>query len=106
MNSFTIGMKLMEILSKPVNMFFGSDERGFATMLALTIASYASGFPDAATILSVYSSVFAYSGMQKYNSTSNNSSSNQDLEEMQEMMDDALGMAQDFQQDTQEVEKQ
>lgn len=101
MNMFSTGMKIVEKVSKPFKIFFGSDEKSFITFTTGTIITYAVGFPDAATILAVYSSIFAYSGMQKYNTNNNSTEVNQDLEDMQDMMDDALGMAKDFQEETQ-----
>lgn len=107
MNSMQIGMKIMGKISSLVNVFFGSDEKGWATLTALTAILYLSSYPDAAIIMAVYSSVFAYSGMQKYNETdtSGSDSTSQDLEQMQGMMEDALGMAEDFKQEA-EGEKQ
>lgn len=110
MNKFSImkaANKVVSILAKPVNALFGSDERGFVTLLLATVISYVQGFPDAATIFAVYSAMFGYSGMQAYNTDSSSSEENQDLEEMQEMMDEALGMAEEFQEqaETKEVEE-
>lgn len=95
-------MKVMGKVSALVNVFFGSDEKGWATLTFATVLTYLSGYPDAAIILAVYSSIFAYSGIQKYNETdtSSSDSTSQDLEEMQGMMEDALGMAQDFKENT------
>lgn len=99
MNSMKIGMKITKIVSKPVKMFFGSDEKSFMTLFGVMVLLYFSGYPDAATITAVYDAVFAYAGMQKYNNTSDTatSSKSDDLEDMQDMMEDALGMAQEFQ---------
>lgn len=101
MNSMQLGMKIMEKFSGLVNIFFGSDEKAWFTMTLVTVFLYFNGFPDAAIIVAVYSSIFAYGGMQKYNetNTSSSDSTSQDLEEMQGMMEDALGMAQDFKED-------
>ena len=87
--------KIIGSIQKIVNPFFGSDERGFMTLLVAALVCYGSGFPDAATILAVYSAMFGYAGMQAYNS--GESSSNDELENVEEMMEDALGMAQEFQ---------
>lgn len=107
MKSMQLGMKIMGKVSSLVNVFFGSDEKGWATLTALTGILYLSSYPDAAIITAVYSSVFAYSGMQKYNETdtSGNDSTSQDLEEMQGMMEDALGMAEDFKEDAEGEQK-
>jgi hypothetical protein len=110
MNKFSIlklSNKVVKIISKPFKALFGSDERGFVTLLIATIVSYTQGFPDAATIFAVYSAMFGYAGMQVYNdSSSEGSDSKQDLEDMQDMMDDALGMAEEFQEQAeQEVEE-
>lgn len=108
MNKFSIikaANKVVSYLAKPVNALFGSDERGFVTLLLATIITYSQGFPDAATIFAVYSAMFGYAGMQAYN-TSDSTEQDQGLEDMQEMMDDALGMAEEFQEQAeQEVEE-
>ena len=98
--------KAVSIIAKPFQMFFGSDERGFATLLFACLISYSQGFPDAATILAVYSAMFGYAGMQAYN-TESSTETDDGLEDMQEMMDDALGMAEQFQEQAEEeVESQ
>lgn len=110
MNKFSImkaANKVVAIIGKPVSMFFGSDEKSFMTLLAACVLTYIQGFPDAATIFAVYSAMFGFSGMQAYNDTKTESSEpDQGLEDMQEMMNDALGMAEEFQEQAeQEVEK-
>jgi hypothetical protein len=104
--SLQISMKIMDKISGLVNIFFGSDEKAWFTLTLATAFLYLNGFPDAAIIVAVYSSIFAYGGMQKYNDTdtSGSDSTSQDLDEMQDMMEDALGMAEDFQEDA-EAEK-
>lgn len=108
MNKFSImkaANKVVGIAAKPVNALFGSDERGFVTLLLATVITYSQGFPDAATIFAVYSAMFGYAGMQVYN-TADSTEQDQGLEDMQEMMDDALGMAEEFQEQAeQEVEE-
>ena len=90
--------KIIGSIQKIVNPFFGSDERGFMTLLVAALVCYGSGFPDAATILAVYSSMFGYSGMQAYNeNTGSSGSASDELEDMENMMEEALGMAQEFQ---------
>jgi len=108
MNKFSIlklSNKVVKIISKPFKALFGTDERGFVTLLIATIVTYTQGFPDAATIFAVYSAMFGYAGMQVYN-TDESTQQDQGLEDMQEMMDDALGMAEEFQEQAeQEVEE-
>lgn len=107
MNVLKIANKVVKLAGKPVSMFFGSDERGFMTLLGVTILLYFSGFPHAATVVAVYSAMFGYAGMQAYNtSNSSSSSDNEELEEIENMMEDALGMAQEFQQQSSEGEKE
>lgn len=109
MNKFSImkvANKVVGYLAKPFELLFGSDERGFVSLLLATVISYVQGFPDAATIFAVYSAMFGYAGMQAYN-TSDSTEQDQGLEDMQEMMDDALGMAEEFQEqaETKEAEE-
>jgi hypothetical protein len=108
MKNIQIGMKIMNKFSGLVNIFFGSDEKAWFTLTLVTVFLYFNGLPNAAIITAVYSSIFAYGGMQKYNDTQSSSSSNstnQDLEEMQGMMEDALGMAEEFKEDTEGEQK-
>lgn len=100
MKNIQIGMKIMNKFSGLVNIFFGSDEKAWFTLTLVTVFLYFNGLPNAAIITAVYSSIFAYGGMQKYNETesSTSDSTSQDLEEMQGMMEDALGMAEDLKQ--------
>lgn len=84
-------------------MFFGSDEKAWFTLTIATVFLYFNGLPHAAVITAVYSSIFAYGGMQKYNDTQSSSSSDsasQDLEELQDKMDEALALGMDFKEDT------
>jgi len=107
MNIFKKGMQATKILAKPFNIFFGSDERSFMTFFGAMLITYFSGFPDAAIILSVYSTIFAFSGMQVYNTgNSTSSKDNKQLENMENMMENAMSMAEEFQKETKEgVEK-
>lgn len=90
MNVGTLGMKVGNILSKPFQILFGSDERGFATLTASSIILFLSGFPDASIIFAVYSSIFAHSGMQKYSDTSSSEEESPfDEGEMMEIMGQA-----------------
>lgn len=104
MKPLQLGMKVTEILGKPVKMFFGSDERGFATLTGASIITYASGFPDAGIIIAVYSTLFGFSGMQKYSTNSNNENDSPfDEEKMMDIMGQA-GEALDEIQDQDEEE--
>jgi hypothetical protein len=98
MNIGKLGMKTAKVLGKPVSILFGSDEKGWFTLTAATGILYLSGFPDAAIISAVYSTIFAYSTMQEMQSAQSSSSENQ-LEDIEGMMDDALSMAEDFQEE-------
>lgn len=98
MNVGKLGMKVTKLLGKPLSLFFGSDEKGWFTLTVVAGILYFSGFPDAAIISAVYSTIFAYSTMQEIQSSQNSSSENQ-LEDIEGMMDDALSMAEDFQEE-------
>jgi hypothetical protein len=92
-----IGVKVMRVLAKPFNLLFGSDERGFITLLLSSLALYAVGFPDAATITSVYSAMFGFKGIgEMQGSTQQAQGKDEGLEDIENMMDDALSMAEDF----------
>jgi hypothetical protein len=99
-------VKFMELISKPVNLLFGSDEKGWFTLTLVTGILYLSNFPDAAIITAVYSTIFAYSGMQKYRDTdsSNSSESNDKMQEIEEQMEMASSMLEQFQEETPETE--
>lgn len=110
MNKFSI-MKLantiVRYVSKPVGIFFGSDERGFMTLLLLCMVSYWQGFPDAATIFAVYSAMFGFSGMLNYKDLGGSDSKDDEkLEDIEGMMNDALSMAEQFQEEQDEVKQQ
>lgn len=98
MTPFSVGMKLVELLSKPFKILFGSDERGFVFLLVFSLAAYFSGYPDAATIIAVYSAMFGYSGISSMQGSSSVGQGNhQGLDDIEDMMGDALEMAEDFQ---------
>lgn len=98
MNIGKLGMKVTKVLGKPLSMFFGSDEKGWFTLTAFAVVLYFSGFPDAAIISAVYSTIFAYSTMQEIQGAQSSSSGDQ-LEDIEGMMDNALSMAEDFQEE-------
>lgn len=105
MKPLQAGMKITKILGKPVQIFFGSDEKGFITLTSASIITYFSGFPDAATIMAVYSTIFAYSTMQEMKNTSNSSQdSGVDEEEIMSHMGEAMDTLQEVQ-EKDEVEK-
>jgi len=97
MDAARLGMKTFQILSKPLNILFGSDEKGFLTLFLVSMTLYGLGFPDAAVISAVYSAMFGFSGIAETGtSASTGQGKDEGLEDMQDMMDDALSMAQDF----------
>lgn len=96
----------MEIVSKPFKLLFGSDEKGWFTLTLAAAILYLSNYPDAAIITAVYSTIFAYSGMQKYRDTSSSESSesNEKMQEIEEQMEMASSMLEQFQQETPKTE--
>jgi hypothetical protein len=97
MDTARLGMKAYQILSKPFNILFGSDQKGFLTLFLISMTLYGLGFPDAAVISAVYSAMFGFSGIAEMGtSASTGQGKDEGLEEMQDMMDDALSMAEDF----------
>jgi len=97
MDAARLGMKTFQILSKPFNILFGSDEKGFLTLFLISMTLYGLGFPHAAVISAVYSAMFGFSGIAETGtSASTGQGKDEGLEDMQDMMDDALSMAQDF----------
>jgi len=97
MDATRAGFKAYKILSKPFNILFGSDEKGFLTLFLVSMTLYGLGFPDAAVISAVYSAMFGFSGIAETGtSASTGQGKDEGLEDMQDMMDDALSMAQDF----------
>lgn len=108
MKPMQLGMKIVKIVSKPVKMFFGSDEKGFMTLLVLCLAAYFFGYPEAATIFAVYSAMFGYSGISSMQGSSSVGQGNQEgLDDIEDMMGDALEMAEEFQeqQDNEQVKE-
>lgn len=107
MNKFSImklANKIVGLIRKPVSMFFGSDEKAWVTLTSACAVLYFMGLPDAAIIAAVYSTVFAVSGMQKYD-TGGGDNGGEEFDEIQDMMDDALGMAEEFQEKTEKDEE-
>jgi hypothetical protein len=97
MDTARLGMKTFQILSKPFNLLFGSDQKGFLTLFLVSMTLYGLGFPDAAVISAVYSAMFGFSGIAEMDgSASTGQGKDEGLEDMQDMMDDALSMAEDF----------
>jgi hypothetical protein len=102
MNKFSmmkLANKIVNWISKPIGALFGSDERGFFTLLVGCLACYFTGYPDAATIFAVYSAMFGFSGMLDYSDGSGSDDSQEQLEDMEGMMEDALNMAEEFQEE-------
>lgn len=100
MNKFSMmkwANKIVDWIKIPISALFGSDERGFFTLLVGCLICYFTGYPDAATIFAVYSAMFGFSGMLEYSDSSDSSDSQEQLEDIEGMMDDALNMAEDFQ---------
>jgi len=97
MDATRAGFKAYKIISKPFNILFGSDQKGFLTLFLISMTLYGLGFPDAAVISAVYSAMFGFSGIAEMGgSASTGQGKDEGLEDMQDMMDDALSMAQDF----------
>lgn len=91
------GMKTTKVLGRPFKIFFGSDEKGFVTLLGLTVITYFSGYPDASIILAVYSAMFGHSGISKgMETTGQGQGKSEGLEDIENMMEDAMDMAEDF----------
>jgi hypothetical protein len=91
------GMKTMKVLGKPFKIFFGSDEKGFITLLVLTLITYFSGYPDASTILAVYSAMYGHAGISKGMETvEQGQGKSEGLEDIENMMEEAMTMAEDF----------
>ncbi len=106
MDAARLGMKTFQIISKPFNILFGSDQKGFLTLFLVSMTLYSLGFPDAAIISAVYSAMFGFSGIAEMGeSSSAGQGKDEGLQEMQDMMDDALSMAQDFKEEK-EAKKQ
>lgn len=100
------GMKVTKVLGRPFKIFFGSDEKGFATLLGATIITYFSGFPDASVIFAVYSAMFGHSGISKGMETvEQGQGKSEGLEDIENMMNDAMEMAEDFQEEADKNEK-
>jgi len=97
MDAARVGIKTFQILSKPFNIFFGSDQKGFLTLFLVSMTLYGLGFPDAAIISAVYSAMFGFSGIAKMGESSSTGQGNKEgLQDIEEMMGDALEMAEDF----------
>jgi len=97
MDTARLGMKTFQILSKPFNILFGSDQKGFLTLFLISMVLYGLGFPDAAVISAVYSAMFGFSGIAGMGgSASTGQGKSEGLEDIENMMDDALSMAEDF----------
>jgi hypothetical protein len=109
MKPMQLGMKVMKVVGKPIRMFFGSDEKGFMTLFAAMVLTYFAGYPDAATIIAVYSAMFGYSGIASMQGSSSVGQGNDGgLDDIEDMMGDALEMAEDFQEqnDNEQVKKE
>ncbi|MFB6226296.1 MAG: hypothetical protein ABEJ02_03005, partial [Candidatus Paceibacteria bacterium] len=76
--------------------------KGFMTLLVLCLASFYFGYTDAATIFAVYSAMFGYSGISSMQGSSSVGQGNDEgLDDIENMMNDALDMAEEFQQQKQ-----
>lgn len=91
-----LGVKVMRVLAKPFSILFGTDQKGFITLLLSTLILYAVGYPDAATITSVYSAMFGFKGIEEMTGSTDQAQGKDGLEDIENMMDDALSMAEDF----------
>jgi len=100
------GIKAYQIISKPFNILFGSDEKGFLTLFLISMTLYGLGFPDAAVISAVYSAMFGFSGIAEMGgSSSTGQGKDEGLEDIEKMMDDALSMAEDFKEEKEATNK-
>lgn len=103
-----LGMKAASIAAKPVGKVFGNDRKAFAFLFLASVGLYAAGLQDAAIMVSVYSAMFGHSGIASLRESKREGVSGQDagqLEDIENMMDDALNMAEDFQQKNKGGEK-
>lgn len=106
MDAARLGMKTFQILSKPFNLLFGSDQKGFLTLFLVSMTLYGLGFPDAAVISAVYSAMFGFSGIAEMGgSASTGQGKDEGLQDIENMMGDALSMAEDFKEEKEATNK-